>query len=68
MKTKDLLERRNALVGSMRQLTEAPSGEGGDLSNEQAEKFDDMKGEVAALEKSIDRQRALDDIERRMNG
>ena len=68
MKTKDLLERRSAVVAAMRGLTEAPTGDGGDLSNEQATKFDTLKAELTALEKSIERQQLVDEAERRMNG
>ena len=68
MRMIDLLERRSRLVADMRGLTEAPAGDGGDLSTEQATKFDNMKAELATLEKSIDRQRLVDEAERRMNG
>jgi HK97 family phage major capsid protein len=68
MKMKDLLERRGRIVSDMRQITETPSGDGGDLSTEQATTFDAMKAELTTLEKSIDRQRLVDEAERRMNG
>lgn len=68
MKTKDLMEKRGRLVADMRQLTEAPSGEGGDLSADEATKFDAMKAELTEIEKTIDRQRHIDEAERRMNG
>ena len=69
MKTKDLMEKRGRLVADMRQLTEAPSGEGGDLSHRtRPTKFDTMKAELTAIEKQVDRQRHLDEAERRMNG
>jgi HK97 family phage major capsid protein len=68
MKTKDLLERRGRIVAEMRQLTEAPAGDGGDLSSEQMTKFDNLKSELTALEKSIERQQLVDEAERRMNG
>jgi HK97 family phage major capsid protein len=68
MKMTDLLERRGRIVSDMRQLTETPTGDGGDLSMEQASKFDAMKAELTTLEKSIDRQRLIDEAERRMNG
>jgi HK97 family phage major capsid protein len=68
MKTRELLERRGRLVADMRQLTEAPSGDGGDLSAEQAAKFEAMKTELQGLEKAIDRQQLIDEAERRMNG
>ena len=68
MKLKDLLEKRSRIVADMRAITEAPAGDGGDLSAEQSAKFDALKGELAALEKQIERRQFLDEAERRMNG
>jgi HK97 family phage major capsid protein len=68
MKMTDLLERRTRTIADMRSITETPAGDGGDLSNEQATKFDTMKAELQTLEKSIERQRLIDEAERRMNG
>jgi HK97 family phage major capsid protein len=68
MRTKDLLERRSRIVADMRSLTETPTGDGGDLSSEQAMKFDNLKSELTALEKSIERQQVVDEAERRMAG
>jgi hypothetical protein len=68
MKMKDLLERRTRIIADMRSITETPTGDGGDLSNEQATKFDTMKAELQTLEKSIDRQRLIDEAERRTSG
>ena len=68
MKMKDLLEKRSRIVADMRSITETPTGDGGDLSNEQATKFDNLKNELTALEKSIERQRLVDEAERRMAG
>ena len=44
MKLRELLEKRAKLVGEMRAITDAPAGEGGDLSADQATKFDSLKG------------------------
>jgi HK97 family phage major capsid protein len=52
----------------MRQITEAPTGDGGDLSTEQATKFDGLKMELQAIEKKVERQQFIDNAERRMNG
>jgi HK97 family phage major capsid protein len=49
------------LVGEMRSLIK----DGQELSPDQAEKFDSLKSEVERLEQRIDRQAALDDLERR---
>jgi HK97 family phage major capsid protein len=68
MRLNDLMERRAVLVAEMRSLTSKPAGDGGDLSAEQAQRFDMLKGEIEGLERTIERQRVLDDAERRMQG
>lgn len=68
MNLRDLQERRAVLVTEMRALTAAPSGTGGDLSAEQATKFDALKTELEGVERSLERQRVLDEAERRMQG
>jgi HK97 family phage major capsid protein len=52
----------------MRSITAQANGEAGDLSAEQAEKFNGLKDKLEAVEKQIERQRLLDDAERRMQG
>jgi hypothetical protein len=44
------------LIGDIRQITSKPNGNAGDLSAEQATKFDSLKGELEGVEKSIQRQ------------
>jgi len=68
VRLKDLLEHRARIVKDMRALTEAPAGDGGDLSTEQSTKFDALKGELTGLETRIERQQLLDEAERRMAG
>ena len=68
MTMKDLLEQRAHLVADMRAITEKPEGEGGDLSQDQAQRFDTLRGELEAVEKKIERQAFLDEAERRMQG
>jgi HK97 family phage major capsid protein len=68
MSIRDLLEKRAALVQEMRTITNGPAGDGGDLSAEQAEKFNSMKAQLESVEKQLERQRLLDEAERRMNG
>lgn len=68
MKMKDLLEQRGRVVASMREMTDNPGGEGGDLSTEQSQRFDTLKGELGALEKRIERQSLLDEADRRTQG
>ena len=50
MKAKDLQERRAILVAEMRSITEKPAGTGGDLSPEQAARFDALKAELQTVE------------------
>ncbi|RME99590.1 MAG: phage major capsid protein, partial [Alphaproteobacteria bacterium] len=51
----------------MRAMADTPE-DGGDLSDDQEARFSELKNELEALEKKIERQRFLDDAERRMNG
>jgi HK97 family phage major capsid protein len=68
MTLRELLEKRSRLVVEMRSLADSPAGNGGDLSDEQSKKFDLLKGELEGIEKSIERQKLVDDAERRMSG
>lgn len=68
MNFRDLQERRAVLVTEMRAITEKPAGTAGDLSTEQATRFDTLKAELEGAEKSIARQQLLDAAERRMQG
>lgn len=68
MKLKDLLEKRSQVVAAMRQITDNPQGQGGDLSEDQAHKFDEMRADLASLEKQIERRQIIDEVERRMSG
>lgn len=68
MKLKDLLEKRSRTVSDMRAITDNPAGDGGDISTEQATKFDALKTELAGVDKQIERQRLIDEAERRMQG
>lgn len=68
MRMKDLIEKRGRIAAAMREITEAPKGQGGDLSEEQATKFDELKTDLAATERAIERQKTIDDLERRMQG
>lgn len=65
---KKLLEQRAAIVAKMRAITAAPAGQNGDLSEAQTRAFDDHKTELDRLEASIERQRVVDEAERRMEG
>lgn len=68
MKMKDLLEQRGRIVAEMRNLADTPGGEGGDLSAEQAQRFDTLKADLAGVEKRIERQTLLDEADRRAQG
>lgn len=68
MKLKDLLEKRARIVTDMRAIADAPAGQAGDLSEDQATNFDALKRNLEAIEGSIARQTALDEAERRMQG
>lgn len=68
MKTVDLIEERGRLVHSMREIADNPKAKNGDLTKDQAEEFERIKGDLTAIEKRIERQQILDDAERRMQG
>ena len=68
MHLRDLIENRTSIVHEMRGITEKPTGDGGDLSAEQSQRFDTLKGELYKLEKRIERQSFLDEAERRASG
>ncbi|OGA59967.1 MAG: hypothetical protein A3G81_26020 [Betaproteobacteria bacterium RIFCSPLOWO2_12_FULL_65_14] len=68
MSLRDLQQRRAAIVLEMRQITDKPTGTGGDLSAEQAQKFDALKAELEGLETRIARQAFIDEAERRAQG
>ncbi|MCA1944328.1 MAG: hypothetical protein LDL30_03455, partial [Desulfovibrio sp.] len=68
MNKRQLLERRTAIVAEMRSLTDAPAGDGGDLSSEQAIKFDHLKAEVRGLDSQLERIEAVESLERRAAG
>jgi len=67
MKLKDLQEQRARTVAAMRQLTENPAN-AGDLSEEQATQFDQMRSDLAGIEKRIERQAFIDEADRRAQG
>ncbi|MDD3684641.1 MAG: hypothetical protein PHW09_12305, partial [Desulfovibrio desulfuricans] len=58
-------EKRAKIVSQMRAITEAPQGEGGDLSADQEQRFDNLKADLAKVDAAIERQSVLDDAERR---
>jgi len=68
MTLRDLLEKRARLVQDMRAISEKPDGQRGDLSEDQALRFDQLKGDLESTEAAIQRQQLIDDAERRMEG
>lgn len=68
MNLRDYQEKRGRITAAMRELTENPDGEGGDLSSEQEQRFDAHKAELQAVEKQIDRMTTIVEAERRMHG
>lgn len=68
MNLRELMERRNRTVAAMREIANEPKGAGGDLSDEQEERFGQLKGELVGIEKKLERQQLLDEVERRMEG
>lgn len=68
MTTRELLEQRSRIVAAMHEIANGPKGQGGDLTEEQAERFDNLESELRGVDSKIDRQRKLDEIDRRMLG
>lgn len=68
LRVRELQEKRARIVADMRALNDAPAGDGGDLSTEQAAKFKTLRGELEATEGAIDRQRLIDEADRRADG
>lgn len=68
MKLRDLKEKSASLVKELRQLNDSPDGGGGDLSENQAKRFDVVKKELEAIEKKIERAELVDEFDRRSQG
>jgi HK97 family phage major capsid protein len=67
MKLRELLEQRARMTAEMRTIADKPAGQNGDLSDEQETRFTALKGELAGIEKKIERQTFIDECERRAN-
>ena len=65
---RELLEKRSNIVTEMRFIADSPSGNGGDLDDGQAKRFDELKAELSSLEKRLERQQIIDQAERSMTG
>jgi len=68
MRLRDLRDRHGKLVAEMRAIVDKPEGDGGDLSAQQQQRFDELKSEATNLEKQMERRAFLDDMERRAEG
>lgn len=68
MALRDLIEKRSKIAAEMRSINDTPAGEAGDLSETQETRFNELRTDLEAVEKRIQRQTTLDDAERRMAG
>jgi HK97 family phage major capsid protein len=68
MQTRELQKRRSKLVADLRHLNDSPTGDNGDLSNDQSAKFTELRSELTSVETRLERQATVDDAERRMEG
>jgi HK97 family phage major capsid protein len=64
LKLSDLQEARAQAVQEMRSLTETAEGESRDLSETEDKRFKGLKGEIATLDRKIERARDLAEAER----
>jgi HK97 family phage major capsid protein len=68
MKLRVLLEKRARIAAEMRALNDAPAGDGGDLSADQSAKFASLRADLESTEAAIDRQKLIDEADRRASG
>lgn len=68
MRLRDHQERRSRLIAEMRSLNDQAAGDGGDLSDEQATKFEDLRSQLEQTERALERQRLVDEADRRAQG
>lgn len=68
MTLRELREKRSRIVAEMRQITDSPEGDSGDVSEEQGKRFEVLKGELTLVEKQEERQRLIDEADRRAGG
>lgn len=67
MRLSDLQEERARVAKAMRAINEGADKDG-KLSDDDARKFADLKGDLEGLEERIQRQQLIDDLDRRMAG
>jgi len=68
MQMREMREQHEGIKRDMRALLDVPGGAGGDLSPEQATKFDGLKDQAKALETRMERQAFIDEMDRRAAG
>ncbi len=68
MRLKELRSQRNRVISDLREISNNPAGDGGDLTEDQEKRFNDLKTELESVEKQIDRAAYLEDAERREQG
>ena len=68
MTLRELMEKRARLVAEMRALNDQPEGEAGDLSDSQHKKFKELRGDLEKADAAIDRQKLIDEADRRAEG
>lgn len=68
MTIRELREKRARTVAAMKEIDAAPKGQGGALDETQETRWNDLKGELATLDKQIERQTLIDEADRRAPG
>lgn len=68
MSVRNLEMQRAKITTEMRALNADPQGEGGELSEAQAKRFDELRSSVEGLEKQMERQRFVDQADRQASG
>ena len=62
-KLSDLLQQRSRVAQEMREIADNPNGTGGDISEEQNQRFDTLKSDLTKLDKDIERHQFIDEAE-----
>ncbi|MGL6086998.1 MAG: phage major capsid protein [Enterobacterales bacterium] len=68
MTLRQLIEARSKLVNAMRTINDNPAGEDGDLTQEQANQFNNLEVDLKKIEKQLERASLVADLERRETG
>lgn len=68
MSLRNLEMQRTRITTEMRALNADPQGEGGDLSESQARRFDELRSAIEGLDRQIERQKFVDQADRQAAG